>query len=792
MIENIFSIITIVVVVAVFGFYFLIKKKEGKDSVYAVYFITVLLTGTALYALGLSYKQDADTTFSPLFLIARSFALSIKSFGGDFNASAFSKLAEANTLFAGAAVIHYFAAMVLTFLVVIKLFGKNAMNRLHVFINSRRAKYIVVGASGQAEIFFKSFDYKKKKRTTVILEAKQKDKKNELMFRGFAVVVIRDGEYEISKKRDKASKKNITRDTYGALKTAGFNRNKKDTKIIAMSESDEVNLLVAKIVTDRISDAIEPEKKSDGRIKTLSQEQETKLEAIKLSAHIMYIFIERTEHFAFIEYALGRVRFFNPFEVRARKFMLENPITSLIPKKWINTDKARLYNQAENGLGRPYRIGNIFIGFGVNNHQIFKKSICNYQLLDIDYNALIIDKDATRSEKQFRNAAPGLFDRYETVKDAKGNLVAKLISRGAELKPNPDGDIYYPSGEEKTNIVFADIDVLSEDFYKRIIAECESKDIVSVIISLGNDKLSVETALELRQKLYERELIKGKIGDAEYERVRIFVKIAKETVISDETLFNDKNDIDCEIKIFGADKEVLTENYIIQEELDFLAKRIANDYWKIAKGDAQTTNAVTKWDTLTDLKRESNRYSAMAIKTKLNLLGFDLRAGDGRIATSKEVASAYSTAYDLSLSYKQRVEKDTGKFVDFLERDDEGKIRDTARNNLARLEHQRWSIFHLVSGWTKLEIAKVTVISRQDEKAKQHACITTFEGLTDLREKQAALALTKAKESKKVLSEDTALSDADTVCYDFDVMDRLFGNLDKSKYAIEIQKEVSH
>ena len=74
----------------------------------------------------------------------------------------------------------------------IKLFGKNAVNRIRVFVNSIRSRYIVIGASGQAEIFLRSFDCKKRKRTTVILEAGQKDKKKDLTFRGFAVLVIKD------------------------------------------------------------------------------------------------------------------------------------------------------------------------------------------------------------------------------------------------------------------------------------------------------------------------------------------------------------------------------------------------------------------------------------------------------------------------------------------------------------------------------------------------------------------------------------------------------------------------
>ena len=99
-------------------------------------------------------------------------------------------------------------------------------------------------------------------------------------------------------------------------------------------------------------------------------------------------------------------------------------------------------------------------------------------------------------------------------------------------------------------------------------------------------------------------------------------------------------------------------------------------------------------------------------------------------------------------------------FVDFVEKEGD-VIFDSARNNLARLEHQRWNAFHLANGWTKLPKAKVEGKKRQDEKAKQHACITSFEGLIELREKQAKL-LVKASSLDKQITEEEALMEADT------------------------------
>jgi hypothetical protein len=765
MFKDFYGILAIIVVTGVFLFNFFVKKKEGKDWIYAVYFIVTLFVGTILYSFALIYNNDKDTVFSPFLVILKSLSYSLKSFGGDFYVSVTSALAKENNFFHIAVIIHFIASVFLTFLVVVKIFGKNMINIARVFFRSKWGKYIVIGCDGQADIFLKSFDYKKRRKTTVILEAHQKNMKNDLFDRNFAVVVIKDSE----------EKNDIAKETCEALKYAGFNRNEK--KIISMSESDELNLLVAKIVTNYIKSIVMPTKNKEGRIE-LSPDQEGNLEKIMLSAYIMYKMLDRTEHFAFIEYAFGRVRFFNPYEVRARKFMQENPVTSLIPKSWINTKKARLYNAADEGF-KTNRIGNIFIGYGETNKHILKKSICNYQLLGMDYNALIIDNNAIKLEKQFQNSAPGLFTKNKN---------------GSELQPNPDGTVYYPNPEENYNIKFVDLNILTSDFYNRVIQEIIGTDddggldFASIIISLGSDKLSIETALELRQKLYERRLLKRRnTNGIEYDRVRFFVKIFKESVLTDKELLNDENDINSEIIVFGASDEILNEDYIIHEKLDYIAKCMANEYWEIAGGNKQKSNIISKWDTLTDFKRDSNRYAAMSIRTKLNLLGFELKEGESK--TDNRIVEGYESSYGIAVSEKQRMEKKSGKFVDFVERDDKGNIIDNARNNLARLEHQRWNTLHLVSGWTKLPIGEVTADTRQDEKAKQHACITTFEGLSGLRKRQANDALTREEKNGKNYSIDKAFSVADTICYDFDMMDRLLDNLKNSRYFIVLADE---
>ena len=419
--------------------------------------------------------------------------------------------------------------------------------------------------------------------------------------------------------------------------------------------------------------------------------------------------------------------------------------------------------------------------------------------------------DAKKHENLFRNSAIGLFDTIEND---------KIIKRGAELLPNLDGNVYLKSPSEQNKIVFEEADALSVELYDLIINEIggippqNGKPAIppgsyaTVIIALGENRLSIETALELRQKLYESDLLVGNTDDKEYQRVRIFVKIDEETILADENILNSTvKEIVCRIETFGADEEILTEEYLIDEKLDTLAKNVSNRY----EGKTEAETAASEWNTCTQLQRESNRYAAMAIRVKLNLLGLDLKHGFKPDSDCTGIFNArYGTtaAFDLRAERK-KLEKEIklarenekkgiavpdsilslkvkDEIVDLIERNNED-FTDNARNNLAILEHQRWNAFHLANDWTKRPIKKIGAgrAGRQNGAAKQHACITTFHGLMELREiqKNAEKAEIEKKKEKQYIEAESLLN-ADTIRHDFNTMDFLSGILTGSGYYI--------
>jgi hypothetical protein len=214
----------------------------------------------------------------------------------------------------------------------------------------------------------------------------------------------------------------------------------------------------------------------------------------------------------------------------------------------------------------------------------------------------------------------------------------------------------------------------------------------------------------------------------------------------------------------------------------------------------------------------------MAIKTKLNLLGFDLtNKEDNKIPVSKdayyksyigvgndkiskiielseniakinnEIAKKFNLKQEIKTekeALKESKDKRSAFILDYVKTEIDkigGIISDTPRNNLARLEHLRWDTFYLIHGWTKKPKSKIGAenedtrekdnIGRQNKFTKQHACITTFEELVMLRELQAEKKLGRKpdinnKEDRK------AIENADTIYYDFNLMDELIIRLE--------------
>jgi len=439
-----------------------------------------------------------------------------------------------------------------------------------------------------------------------------------------------------------------------------------------------------------------------------------KYNSASFKAYIQYTDIDRAEHFKFSEQAAGAVCFFNPHEKVARAFLARWPVSGLIPKDFIDTSAAR--------MKKKYRIGRVFAGFGNANIQMLKKSLIIDQLPGCDYRALAIDADIEKQAAIFRNSSRGLFRHTTTEEEAA---------------------LFFPPPEEVCDIEFASMNTHSREFYERVIAEVKANNFTVVVVSLGEDKLSAETAMEIRQWAYE--------NDIPPEKLRLFIKVKKHSALSANDVLNPAG-TDISIEPFGFEDDIFNFNAITDEDADMLAVHIAENYSGGGSGSS--------WDKLINHERDSNRYAALSIKPKLNMLGFDLTF-DGNAEQDPAVIAAFESAY----------------------------AKSEVQENLARLEHQRWNLYYLVSGWLPLPKAEVTAASRKNQRKRKHACLSTFEGLEELAKMQARMKTQNLDEGKSVNEVDeaayrAAFKDFDTRSYDYDLMNNLLGNIKDTKYRI--------
>ena len=655
---NFISITAICAVLSALAFliYSSLQKKMEKLSM-AVYFFCVFISLSVLNWLG--YNLEAG--FTPwIFRLGTAIGITMTMFGQEYDGTHVAALAESSFLYGAAMTLCYLGALSCTVLIIVQVFFKGVKNSIRIFINARGLggrTVIIAGIGYAAELILQSLNEKEKSGVTIILDNEDNELKKECLNRDLTVIAAA---------LDKTS-----------LAKAGLYNGRKNI-FISLLPDDERNLTAAHAVVAGIKE----------NNKTA------------FNAYIQYTNIDRAEHFKLSDKAKGAVNFFNPHEKTARTFLSRWPVSSLIPKYFIDTSAAR--------MKKAYRIGHIFTGFGKTNIQMLKKSLVIDQLPQCDYRALVIDLNIEDQANIFKNSCRGLF---------------------RESRADAQSADYFPPPEEKCDIEFASMNVLSKEFYKRVTDEIKANDFTIAVVSLGDDKLSAETAMEIRQWAYE--------NDIPSEKLRLFIKVQKKSVISDDGVLNPENPSDksaIRIEPFGFEEDLYNFSAIIDEDADMLAVHIAENYSGGGSG--------TKWEMIINHERDSNRYAALSIKSKLNLMGFDL-IYDGDNKQNPSYIEEFKTTY----------------------------AKKEIRDNLARFEHQRWNLYYLVSGWLPMPKAEVTAESRKNQRKRKHACLTTFEGLEELARLQGKLA-----------SKD--FSGYDTRAYDYDLMNNLLGNINDTKYRI--------
>ncbi|WP_226670862.1 NAD-binding protein [Metabacillus litoralis] len=228
----------------------------------------------------------------------------------------------------------------------------------------------------------------------------------------------------------------------------------------------------------------------------------------------------------------------------------------------------------------------------------------------------------------------------------------------------------YPRLNEMANIQFIERDVEAEDIGKLV--EDQHLPISSIYISLDNDEKDILQGMRLHQR---------------FKQIPIYLKLQQDQYFAkwlhEEEAFH-------HVYQFGALEDVLTEEIVIQEQLDRMAKLAHAMY------EEKTANSKA-WDELSHFEKQSNRALMNHYETKLFLLGYE----------------AHEQIPD-----KESVPKDT--FTTDMQ---------TKLEQLSIVEHKRWNAFHFSKGWDVYNVEYVTKTNHKDPENKLHACLVDWDEL---------------------------------------------------------------
>ncbi len=423
------------------------------------------------------------------------------------------------------------------------------------------------------------------------------------------------------------------------------------------------------------------------------------------------------------------------YELMARRFIMEHPITKYMPRSFFN-ENLTLKDEKE--------VNVVFLGFGKVNYELFKLMATNFQF--------------AKQKGDQLYAAPVHYYTFENNSERFNNEhFIKLINEYDEIFKNSD----LPAAEKICDLKESlPMDAHSAETRKQIRALVNKDTYTYFIVSISDDYQDADFAHDLKKYLEDE------------QNYKIFVRSkGKESRLLNK---DEKN-----IVYFGENAECYLHENIVNNDLMVLSQNVNdlyNDYTK------DKWAQLRDWQKLPVVEQYSNINAALNLYFKLHLMGLELKKGKGEGLTKAEIEKHCP-----------------GVFMDSKGEDYNYFFGTQAANVLAFIEHSRWNAYYLLSGykplpfkefiWTRNEKGK-DVLQHKNGAKFRHACLTTYAGLDKLlKHKQKVLQEAAEKGEKKVGSTDMNTL-ASIYRYDYMVIDGMCEALDRIDYSV-IKREAN-
>lgn len=435
---------------------------------------------------------------------------------------------------------------------------------------------------------------------------------------------------------------------------------------------------------------------------------------------------------------------FNKYELIARNFAMEHPISKYIPRNLFNENCSLKPNS---------EINVVFIGFGKVNYSLFKTLAVQFQFAKekTDLKEARNDTNSNKFESKFISA-PVNYYIYDKEESALSNeCITQIKYEFEEFFKNcdfPRPEIICKIKPRREN---ANSELAKKEF-KNLVGD---NNFTYFIVSLNNDLEDASYAHSIER------LLKDKTN------YRIFVR-------AKNTLGENLDKPDDLIYYFGDERKIFSHEMIVDDDLTTLAQRMNYFYDQYSKEEVQQKlvdanvslgykinelvkqlsmikneyKIIQKWyDELSRIQQDSNISLAVNIPFKVGLLGFEMNKVKTKESDKKKVCLKQLVNRDKSEKYEI-----DPKVLDVLEAFEKRYINSgmgsryedislffntESSNVLAFIEHARWNALYFLSGFRQMKKEKFPKVKEnkmehKDENNKEHACLTTYDGIKEV------------------------------------------------------------
>lgn len=395
---------------------------------------------------------------------------------------------------------------------------------------------------------------------------------------------------------------------------------------------------------------------------------------------------------------------FNIYELIARNFVLNNTFIDYLNK-----------NSIENGILKE-DINVFFLGFGKTNYSLFQSCVLNNQFV-----GLCDDKLCNKLVNYY------LYDSDE--KTFNKELIARLHFDYYARKIDEN----IPPLEKICNLEFRKINIKSDMFIDEIESKMKGNSHNIIFVSFSNGVENASFAEVLEHYFYKK-------------NIHIYYNIDNKYDILPIEFSN-------KLTPFGFKSNILTHDVIANDSLSRMAMHVNKTYNKIS------VDKLVEWEKLPIIEKYSNVYSAINLRFKLQMLGFNYEDVLNKVVSKEEY---------LVRLFENKTNEEIDKLRLYDSYDEYFKVN--LRTIMAYQEHLRWCVYYYLNNFDQMNSSdfefKNNKVIIKDLNEKRHGCLTTYYGLDILYNKMLDIY--------KNNNIDKNILDIESYKYDYMVLDNLY------------------